>query len=65
MLADILAHTSSINCINFSPDGNFIATASYDKTAKIFSVAAFPLPSWDQPRNTHDIVRKERGERGK
>ncbi len=33
----LLGHSDNVNCIEFSPDGEQVATASYDTTAKIWS----------------------------
>ena len=40
---DIPAHTLHINCICYSPDGKLIATASMDKTVKIWEAQTFEL----------------------
>ncbi len=52
-------HSSSVNPVAFSPDGQSILTGSIDKTAKLWRN---PLPSWD-PRIYHlnEAERKQYG----
>ena len=36
----LIGHTRIVNSVNFSPDGNFIVTASFDSTARIWDAHA-------------------------
>jgi WD40 repeat protein len=38
MVATLQGHTRYVNSITFSPDGNYLATGSKDKTIKLWSI---------------------------